>query len=236
MKIFIATPMFGSQCAGIYTDSMLRAYDMYARVGLGLQHKFEYNGSLIPILRTNLAHDFLNSDATHLLFIDADIGFDPRYILEILNVQLSTGLAIVGAPYLKKNIHWQKVADYLQSGGDIKDVNHHTGGYALETLDGVELDTTATAPVEVKYIGAGFTLIPRETFALFKSTFPEYTYGGGTRTMYFTSGIQDDIHVSEDVFFCNQIREAGGRIGCCPWMKISHQGNYVYGDPRPVMR
>lgn len=35
--------------------------------------------------------------------------------------------------------------------------------------------------------------------------------------------------LSEDYFFCQEVRKAGGKVWLCPWMKLEHQGSHVYG-------
>ena len=145
-----------------------------------------------------------------LLFIDADIGFDPCYVVQLVNLQLKMDCHVIGGAYLQKFIN---------------------GSYVVKTLDGRELDLSATNPIEVAYLGAGFMLIPRATFELFKRSYSSYTLGGGAWTLYFSSGIFDDKLLSEDALFCNMIRQAGGKVWCCPWMKLAHFGNHVYGGP-----
>ena len=35
--------------------------------------------------------------------------------------------------------------------------------------------------------------------------------------------------LSEDYFFCQELRKAGGHIWLCPWMRLTHTGTYVFG-------
>lgn len=232
MHIFIATPMFGAQCAGIYTHSMCQLYDLCVQNNIKLQHKFIYNGSLIPTLRNNLAHEFLASDATHLMFIDADIGFDPSYVIELANLQQTSGYNVIGATYLKKNIHWDKILDAMSFIDNPDDLNYFTGDYTIKLINGQKFNNKETNIVEAEYIGAGFMMIPRNTLDAFKLQYihhPQYTYDNGKRTLFFNVEIQNDKYISEDIFFCNMVRNMGGIIGCCPWMKLSHLGNHTYG-------
>jgi hypothetical protein len=231
VKLFIATPMFGAQCAGIYADSMCRLYDHAARSDIRLQHRFYYNASLITTARTRLANEFMDGDADYLLFVDADIGFDPAHVFTLAWWQRKNGAAIIGAPYLKKHIRWDKVSAACKKGVGSDHLTHYTGDYAVRLLHGADLDMSVKYPVDAEYIGAGFMLIPRSTFGAFRTSYPSYVYGGGAKALYFQAEIQDDAYVSEDVFFCNMVRKAGGKVMCCPWMKISHFGNHTFGGP-----
>lgn len=230
-KLFIATPMYGGQCAGLYADSMCRLYRFAAMAGLSIEHKFVYGASLIPVIRTVLANDFIKTDATHLLFVDADIGFKPEYVLELLKLQQSEGYDVIGGAYLQKAISWKRVVGALRSGAllSMEELNYCTGNFGVKLLkEEAGYDPDSKMPLEVSHLGSGFTLIPRETFFLFKEKFPERAYRGG-EVAYFTSEVQGGQYISEDAFFCRMVRQAGGRVWFCPWMRLAHVGTHVYG-------
>lgn len=237
MKLVIATPMYGGQCAGLYTDSMCR---LYARGSyrLQLEHIFYYGSSLIPVARTVLANDFLKTDATHLLFIDADIGFKPEYVPDLIRLQQKHNYEVVGATYLTKNINWDTVISALRRGmvSSPQELNQFTGHYSLELLPNTDgFSPEDHSPIEVAHLGAGFMLIPRSTFELFRRKFPERTCRGGEGA-YFQAEVQDGQYISEDAFFCRMIRKAGGKVWLCPWMQLAHVGSHVYGwNPTKVM-
>jgi hypothetical protein len=65
-----------------------------------VQFSFLFNESLITRGRNYLAHEFLESDATHLMFIDADIDFDPKDVIALL----AMNKPVIGGPYPKKCI------------------------------------------------------------------------------------------------------------------------------------
>jgi len=74
-KLFVATPMYGGMCAGMYTRSIADLAAICARYQVQLQLYFLFNESLITRARNYCVDEFLRSEATHLMFIDADIGF-----------------------------------------------------------------------------------------------------------------------------------------------------------------
>ena len=76
VKILIATPMYGGMCLGEYTRSMLNVSPVLGAAKIQHAAAFVYNDSLITSARNKLATLFMNTDNTHLLFIDADIAFD----------------------------------------------------------------------------------------------------------------------------------------------------------------
>jgi len=72
-KLFVATPMYGGQCNGIYTRSLCDLTALCVRYGIEVRSYFLFNESLITRARNYCTDEFLRSDAEHLLFIDSDI-------------------------------------------------------------------------------------------------------------------------------------------------------------------
>jgi hypothetical protein len=232
-KIMLATPMFGGACAGIYAESLCKMFDAFARTNIIIQTRFVYGSSLIPAARTIIANEFMESDCTHLLFVDADTSFEPEYVAALLVRQTGeTPYDIIAGPYLRKNIHWDKVARHVSKVVHPSELNDYTGKYALELLPGTEMDRSSKRPLEVAHIGTGFMMIRRATFEMFDKAYPERMYGESPKRMlYFQSEVQDNSYISEDVYFCRMIRKAGGKVWCCPWMNLGHYGNHTYGGP-----
>ena len=82
--LFVATPMYGGMCIGNYASALMQLPIICSRSGVRMYYTYMMNESLITRARNSLAHDFLASDATHLMFIDADIGFNPNDIVEMV--------------------------------------------------------------------------------------------------------------------------------------------------------
>src|ERR1700744_6565143 len=83
-NVFIATPMYGGTATGIYTVSMLQLPAIFLRNGVDSIYACSRNECLIPNARNVLTDQFLESQATHLMWIDADIGFNPTDIITML--------------------------------------------------------------------------------------------------------------------------------------------------------
>lgn len=102
-KLFVATPMYGGQCTGMYMKSSLDLQGICQQYGIETRFSFIFNESLITRARNYLVDEFLRSGFTHLLFIDADIHYDPRDVIALLALDKD----IIGGPYPKKSIKWQ---------------------------------------------------------------------------------------------------------------------------------
>ena len=101
-KLFVATPMYGGQCAGMYARSIADLAAACAKYGIQLQMYYLFNESLITRARNYCVDEFMRSGATHLMFIDSDIGFNPNDVLTLMGLQTeeSDYDVIGGAPSL----------------------------------------------------------------------------------------------------------------------------------------
>ena len=115
-SIFVATPMYGGMNHGLYAKACLDLQAICVQYGIKIKFSFLFNESLITRARNYLVDEFLNrSDCTHLLFIDADIHFDPKDVIAMLALDKD----VIGGPYPKKAIKWRSVKKALQKNPDI---------------------------------------------------------------------------------------------------------------------
>jgi hypothetical protein len=245
-KLFIATPMYGGQCAGMYTRSVADLTGEMIKMGIELRSYFLFNESLITRARNYCADEFLRSDATHMLFIDSDIGFNPQDVLVMLALMgPDCPYGVMAAPYPKKNISWEKIKQAVDKGAADKDPNQldeFVGDFVFNPL-GDKGRFSLNDPVAVLESGTGFMMITRETFKRYSEHFgdsikyrPDHARSDvfdGSRMidMYFQAEIepQSRRYLSEDYLFCQNLNKIGVRIGLCPWMKLQHVGSYIFG-------
>lgn len=235
VEIFIGTPMFGAQCAGIYTDSLVRLMDQ-AHGSFKISYRFLYHSSLIPAARNLLANEFMRRDNTadYLLFIDADIGFRTADVVELISASARYPLAGATAGlYLKKHIHWDRVQEAIAFGQPTNELQNFTGPYAVGELPGCKIRYNGDDPQQVDFIGMGFMLIPRRTLKRFEEYYQGLRQPDG-RFAYFSAGLNHDgAFESEDVKFCRALRKMGMPVVCCPWVRLPHFGHHVFGG-RPT--
>ena len=241
-KLFIATPMYGGMAHGMYIKSCLDLQSVCAQYGIEVRFSFIFNESLITRARNYLVDEFLRSGFTHMLFIDADIHFDPRDVIALLAMDKE----ISGGPYPKKSIKWGSVVEAIKRNPNIEpgEVEKVTGDYVFNAVAGTG-QFSVGEPLEVLEIGTGFMLIQRQVFEKFEKQYPELRYKpdhvgqanfDGTRYIhaFFDTAIdhgKSDRYLSEDYMFCQWWRNMGGTIWLCPWMKTHHIGTYAFhGD------
>ncbi len=244
-KLFLGVPMYGGQCAGMFAKSLADLTALCTNHGVELRSYFLFNESLITRARNYIVDEFMRSDATHLMFIDSDIGFDPRDVLGMLALQGDdTEYDVMAGPYPKKCISWEKIKLAVDKGMADEDPNvleRYVGDFVFNPKAGsgtIRIDI----PVEVSEVGTGFMMIRRSTLEQFCEAYPQYSYKpdhvrtehfDGTREImqYFQAEIDPDSkrYLSEDYWFCKKLQEVGMKIWYCPWMRLQHVGSYIFG-------
>ena len=235
--LFVATPMYGGMCTGTYAVALMQTPLTFSKAGIQLYYAHMMNESLITRARNRLADDFLASEATHLMFIDADIGFNPNDIVEMVkrDVDICCGL------YPKKEISWGRVTQAVQSGVPPQELKDHTGTFVVNLVNNERTEVKMTELMEITNGGTGFMLIKREVFEALKDKVPEYTNGMYLATdvvtepkmikEFFATSIDPDANnrlLSEDYHFCKLARQHGFKIHAAPWVQLSHTGTYIF--------
>lgn len=238
---YIATPMYGGMCTGVYTKSMLSFINFMINNGHNYAFMFRYNESLIQRARNALAHNFINSECTHLLFIDADIGFDPAEIWHMLEQDKD----VICGIYPSKAINWNAVGDAARNGIPNNELVNHSGTWVVNFTN-YEGSATVKAdePFEINNGGTGMMAIKREVFEKLKPVTPHYLVNEEDALMaqfkgqgignYFNVSIDDETGVllSEDYHFCREWRRLGGKIWAAPWVHLQHVGTHIF-DGKP---
>jgi hypothetical protein len=243
-SLFLGLPCYGGNCAAIYSRSLSELSALCMKYQIPLRHYYLLNESLITRARSYCADEFMRSDATHMMFIDSDIGFDAIDVIAMLALMTDESpYDVMGGPYPKKNISWEKVVTAVNKGfGDKNpnDLEKYVGDYVFNPRDGKPIQISE--PASVLELGTGFMMIRRKTFEKFEQSYPEKSYKpdhirsahfDGTREImaYFDCSI-DPItkrYLSEDYDFCQKVIKMGMNIWLCPWMKLQHMGTHIYG-------
>jgi len=210
-KVHIAMPCYG----GMLTESTFMSFIKWANTArqLGIDWTLEtmVNESLISRARNTLTAKFLDMpDATHLFFVDADIGWEPWHLLVLLNRDVD----VIGGLYPMKTMPIKWV------------VNGFEG--AEEGSDGLQ---------EVSKAGTGFLLMKKHVFDKMKShpAVKQYKNDIGLDPKfdqhlktYFDTAVRQNRYYSEDWTFCENWRDMGGQIWVDKRVLLRHSGSYVF--------
>ena len=245
-KLFLATPMYGGQCAGMFARSVADLSALCTQYGIPLQMYFLFNESLITRARNYCCDEFMRSDCKHMLFIDSDIGFNPQDVIAMMALQANEPekYNIIGGPYPKKCISWEKIKVAVDKGIADDDPNvleKFVGDFVFNPRNGQQ-SIAIGEPCEVLEIGTGFMMVEKQAMQKFTDTYPEYMYkpdhvrtehfdGSREIMMYFQAEVDPATkrYLSEDYWFCQKAIAAGINTWLCPWMKLQHVGSYIFG-------
>jgi hypothetical protein len=244
-KLFLAVPMYGGNCSGMFARSLADLSAKCTHYGISLQIYFLFNESLVQRARNYCCDEFIRSGATHMMFIDSDIGFDAQDVLMMLALQSDESeYDVLCGGYPKKTISWEKIKRAVEKGfaeDNPIDLDKYVGDYVFNPKHNQQ-EIPLNQPVEVLEGGTGFMMIRRKTFEVFDKHFPEQRYKpdhvrtehfDGTReiTAYFDCVIEPETkrYLSEDYMFCQYVQKVGLKVWLLPWIKLQHVGTFVFG-------
>ena len=211
-KVHICMPCYG----GMLTESTFMSFIRWSNTArqLGIDYTVETltNESLISRARNTMVAKFLsNPDSTHLMFIDADIGWEPWHLLLLLHHDKD----VIGGMYPLKGLPIKWCVNGIEGG---------------ETEDLGRLQ-------EVSKTGTGFMLIKREVFAKLvdhPATVPfindiglDPALNKDMRT-FFDTDVREGRYYSEDWTFCENWRDLGGKVWIDKRVLLKHTGTYTY--------
>ncbi len=243
-RLFIATPCFGGMVTESYLKSMCRLQLRLAGLGIRFELDTVANESLVTRVRNALTARFLGRrDFTHLLFIDADIGFSPRNVLRLLAIDKD----VAGGCYPMKSIDWDKIRQAARDNPELTGDELRLRGmrYAVNILAEERGERTSqpirNGFVRVERLGTGFLLIRRGVFDTLIGRYPddgyendiagyddEHTRGNFWRFFDTMVHPQSRRYLSEDYAFCYKWRQCGGDIWMDLAAPLSHTGYSVF--------
>lgn len=213
-KLFVGLPVYGGYHP-LFINGLLR---LQMEPPCSLIIRPCIGDSLVARARNKLAADFLETDATHLLFLDTDLIFSPEQIARLL----SHDVPIVAGLYPKKQPQL---------------------AWVLNILPGEE--PRANGLQKVKYVGTGCLMIEREVLIHMIEEFPEIAYvtdAGQTQRNehdFFPTGPMFDPeqkttrYHSEDWGFCRRALDLGYDVWADTRVVCKHVGDCIYplADP-----
>ena len=171
VKLVVATPCFGGQISMLYAGSLYKLQSVvHSYSDVSLKILFKDGDALITRARASLISQFLDDPcATHLLFVDADIGFEPDQVLRLIEC----GADMCAAVYPIKRIDWDKVRTAIEA------ARPNPAAAALQYVFEVENPNAVVAKggfVKVRYAGTGFLMIRRAALERMCALYPQLRY------------------------------------------------------------
>jgi hypothetical protein len=237
VNLVIATPCFGGQISILYAASIFKLQTLVrAYRDVSLKILFKDGDALITRARSSLVSQFLDDpSATHLLFVDSDIGFEPDEVLRLIQC----GAEMCAAIYPVKRIDWDKVKTNIET------ARPNPAAAALKYVFEVD-DPSAVIEkggfIRVRYAGTGFLMIQRGALERMCARYPQLQYKRDHSTDAATTSdsrfalfecmiAEDGTYLSEDFAFCKRWTDMGGEIWADLKSKLNHVGPMAFhGD------
>jgi hypothetical protein len=240
IHLVVATPCFGGQVSSIYASSIFQLQRAVRSMSnMDLKVLMRDGDALITRARANLVTLFLDDPlATHLLFVDADIGFEPEQVFRLIE----SGADVVAGVYPIKRVNWEKARRVLES--NRPKVSSAALDYVLE-IDDPDRVIAVNGFTRVRSAGTGFLVIRRRVFETMCRNpayaslqfFGEHSHdalaGSPNRFALFECMIdpKSGTYLSEDFAFCKRWTDIGGEIWADLESRLDHVGPSVFhGD------
>jgi len=237
-SLLIATPCYGKVVGEGYLHSYIATQDLLRSKGHQIKLHTVGNESLITRARNNQVAHFLSTQFDYLMFIDADITWPPKAVLELLE----SGHDVCGIPYPTKGRDWSKVIKFVKekvSSGlepSPQEVMNNSLSYTINRIPNV--NDAKNGWLQVDALGTGFFMIKRRVLEEMRDHYrqdlnykndvkgyqtisPEEHCVGVFETMIDPSNRR---YLSEDYAFCKRWREIGGKIFSLLKYKLTHTG------------
>lgn len=202
MKVMICTPSYDGNFCDQYVVSLAATVGRLAQAGIESTMAIVSGNPFVDSARNDLVDQFLKSDATDLLFIDADVGWDAEVVTRVL----SYSQEVVAGLVPKRNKHRE---DEFHS-------NALTGVMEDGLFQSFEVPTA-------------FMRIKREAFTRLVDFHPDFRMqrDAGKVVKFFHTGTADEDW-GEDIYFCRRYVKAGGFLWIDSDITFTHTGRKAW--------
>ena len=229
--LVVGTPCYGRLVTDLYAASLLKLQLACIERNIRLQVQMKGGDALITRARQNIVADFLANDAaTHLIFIDADIGFEPEQVFRLMDFDKDVTAAI----YPLKRLDWQKMR--AVAAANVAPFEQASLSYLIEFASGEQVESHGGF-TRVTYAATGFLLLRRNVLLSMIERYPELRYerdhkhedrmgGSKWRCALFNCMIDETsgVYLSEDFSFCKRWTDMGGEIWADLESRLTHVG------------
>lgn len=206
MKLMIATPAYSGNVNVPYAISLSETTFLLMKNNIQVHYNITTSGSLLVAERNRILQMFMDSDCTHILCVDADIGWPAHAVTAML---LSDKEFVAGC--------------YPARG--------EKSFTFRPTVNPDDSIVTEKNLLKMEYIPAGFMLLKKSAIEKIRAKFPELYYEPKHETMkhakgwcLFNTEVWDGEFWGEDYVFCRRAREAGVDIWVDPMIEFNHAG------------
>lgn len=218
-RLMIATPFYEVRGWAPYIHSLVKSAAALAVAKIDFDYVQLSGDSYVWRARNAIAQAFLDSNCSHLIFIDSDEGWDLEGFLRLVKADAD----IVGGAYPVKN-NWEHYGVTIES--------------VVKNLDGTDYlvpKVNDAGLIHAEKVPTGFMKISRRVFERLKAEYPENWYwdvqpNGHMRRMWNHFGhiMEDHVVYGEDISFCRRWQAIGGEVFVEPRIQMTHMGVQQY--------
>jgi hypothetical protein len=208
-KLMIATPAYSGNVNVPYAVALSETVLLLAMNQVQVQINITTSGSLLVAERNRILQMFMESDCTHLLCIDGDLGWPCQAVLAMIQHDVDFVAGV-----------------YPSRGGD-KSFTFRPKYNDNKSLIKNEKNNL----VAMDYIPSGFMLIKKCVIEKMQAKFPELYFEPKAESLKFAKGycffnteVWNGEFWGEDYVFCRKAREAGIDIWIDPFIEFDHAG------------
>lgn len=231
IKLMVAMPCYQGVCHSLCMKQLLKLQLLLYSKNITMELFTLETESLISRGRNVCASVFLKSDCTHMLFIDADIIFNP---VDVLKMLLHKKEIIVGL-YPVKNVNFEKLKEKIESCNSF-DEALRTSGKRVGNVKSIDEESKLAIMNDAP---TGFMMIKKSLLENLKNhmshleytnDIPGYTKHAIDNKFYnfFQVGIHKGRYLSEDFGFCALVKACNIDIYADLSINLIHVGNFYY--------
>ena len=236
VSLFVATPVH-SDCSIHYTQALLELQQLCFKHKIKITFQL-LKSSLVTQGRNLCVSGFLDTNYSHMLFIDSDIYFKPKSILEMIKKDKD----IISIPYPLKTIMWDKAMERIKNNRikNISDLKKAFNTYPMK-VENPENITLDNGVIEVTHSPTGCMMIKRQVFDKLIEKYPDKgiiqkqvingEYVNRPNLWNFFDCLHDPetkTYLGEDFSFCKLWKDIGGKCYAYVPDSIIHVGEHQY--------
>lgn len=204
-NIFLALPAYDGKIHWETTHSIINEMMVASNLGFKIKLVIHPGNSIIQRARNLLLMQFLETDCTHIMFIDSDVAWEMGKVCHLARANVE----IVGGAYPVKREPEQYMVRYLEK----------TELWA----------DSKTGFLEVEGVPGGFLCIRRDVIEGMIKQNPQLLYEEGAATdnkayLLFDMPLENGQHWGEDMWFCRLARKCGYKVWLDPEINFLHIG------------
>lgn len=203
-KVMLATPTY-DKLGAAYTEALFHSSAALSQAGIAAELCILSGDCHVDDARNFLVRNFLESDCTDLVFIDADVAWPDKHLVELCQYDRD----VVAGLYPLKS---------------------RTENFPVRLLPG-DIQAEADGLIEVESVPTGFLRIRRSVLERLAALAPKYLRSDDPRgpvPLIFERTLEDQNRWGGDYTFCRKWRALGGKIYIDPEMVLDHYGEMMF--------